>query len=88
MTIPDADAAAVIDQKIGSKSGVKESRADYITSTYFCLLTPDAGYTKDDFVNWFTKLGYGITCFTRGVQNTDVVVSPHVLKLCVEEEKQ
>lgn len=84
ITIPDADAARLIDEKIKSKSGVIESRADHITSTYFCLLNTDSGYKKEDFINWFSKLGYAITCYSKGVQNSDVMISPHILKDCVE----
>jgi len=85
MTIPDSDAAQQIDQKIGSKAGILESRTDYVTSTYFCLLSPDAEYTKEDFINWFARLGYEISCYSKGIQNVDMMISPHVLKSCVEE---
>jgi hypothetical protein len=88
LTIPDAETAKQIDQKMGSKSGFVESRADHITSTYFCLLSPDAGYTEEDFKTWFAKLGFEIACYTKGVQNTDAMISPHVLKNCTEESSE
>ncbi|MBK6953498.1 MAG: hypothetical protein IPO32_15705 [Crocinitomicaceae bacterium] len=87
LAIADAETAKLIDQKIGSKAGIIESRADHITSTYFCLLTADSGYTEEDFKTWFAKLGFEITCYTKGVQNLDVMVSPHVLKNCTEEHE-
>lgn len=78
----NAESALKIDEKIGSKSGVIESRADYVTSTYFCLLSSEAEYSKEDFVTWFAKMGYEIACYSRGIQNIDPMVSPHVLKDC------
>ncbi|MBK9190908.1 MAG: hypothetical protein IPM77_04975 [Crocinitomicaceae bacterium] len=78
----NAESAQKIDEKIGSKSGIIESRSDYVTSTYFCLLSPESEYTKDDFVSWFAKMGYEIACYSRGIQNVDPMVSPHVLKDC------
>lgn len=83
----DSEAALTIDSKIKSKSGIIESRTDHVTSTYFCLLSADADYTKEDFENWFAKLGYSISCYSRGMQNEDMMISPHILKDCVEEEK-
>ena len=88
LSVADLRTAEMIDSKMKSKTGIVESRTDYITSTYFCLLKVDADYSKEDFENWFTKLGFSISCFTRGIQNTDMMVSPHVLKNCVEEVKQ
>jgi len=85
--IADSESALAIDTKMKSKSGVIESRTDYVTSTYFCLLSADVDYTKEDFENWFAKMGYSISCYSRGVQNSDAMISPHVLKSCVEEEK-
>lgn len=85
--IKDSESAAAIDQKMSSKSGILESRTDYITSTYFCLLSADADYTEEDFENWFGKMGYTISCYSRGTQNTDLMISPHVLKNCVEEKE-
>lgn len=87
LTITDAKIAEQIDDKMSSRSGVLESRTDYITSTYFCLLTPDAEYTKDDFVNWFAKFGLKIACYFRGIQGTDVMLSPHELKKCEDVAK-
>jgi hypothetical protein len=85
--ISDSDAALVVDAKMKSKSGIIESRTDHVTSTYFCLLSPDADYTKENFENWFAKLGYSISCYNRGLQNTDMMISPHILKDCVDENK-
>jgi hypothetical protein len=84
-TIPDSEAAVVIDNKMKSKSGVVESRTDYITSTYFCILDAEADYTREDFENWFGKMGYTISCYHKGLHNSDAMISPHVLKNCVEE---
>lgn len=85
--IADNESAQAIDNKMKSKSGIIESRTDYVTSTYFCLLSADADYTKEDFENWFAKMGYTISCYNRGLQNTDMMVSPHILKDCVDEKK-
>lgn len=74
--------AVVIDQKMRSKSGIKISRTDYLTSTYFCVLKPGIEYTKENFENWFDKLGYKITCFNKGIQGEDKSISPHILKNC------
>jgi hypothetical protein len=88
LAIPDSETARAIDEKIGSKSGIIESRADHVTSTYFCLLTADSGYTEDDFKAWFAKLGFEIACYSEGVQNIDVMISPHILKNCTEENEE
>ena len=85
--ISDNESALAIDNKMKSKSGIIESRTDYVTGTYFCLLSADADYTKEDFENWFAKMGYSISCYNRGLQNTDMMVSPHILKDCVDEKK-
>ena len=87
MTIADSESALQMDNKMKSKSGIIESRTDYITSTYFCILNAEADYTKEDFVNWFGKMGYTISCYSRGLQNVDMMISPHVLKNCIDEEK-
>ncbi|MBL7898833.1 MAG: hypothetical protein JNJ99_09885 [Crocinitomicaceae bacterium] len=84
----DSDSARKIDEKIGSKSGVLESRTDFVTSTYFCLLSPDADFTKEDFEEWFLKLGFEIACYNKGIQNIDAVISPHALKSCTDESEQ
>jgi len=83
----DSESALLIDNKIKSKSGIIESRTDHITSTYFCLLNEEVDYSKEDFENWFAKLGYSISCYSRGMQNVDMMISPHILKDCVEEVK-
>lgn len=85
LSIPDSDAAKAIDNKMKSKSGILESRTDYVTSTYFCLMSSEVQYTREDFENWFAKLGYEIACYTKGVQNSDIIVSPHVLANCTDE---
>ena len=85
--IADSEAARAIDEKMKSKSGILESRTDYITSTYFCILSADADYTREDFENWFGKMGYTISCYHKGLHNTDAMISPHVLKNCVEDEQ-
>ena len=85
--ISSADQAMVIDQKMRSKSGIKISRTDYITSTYFCVLNPGINYTKENFENWFSKLGYEISCFNKGIQSQDKSISPYVLKNCMEDEE-
>lgn len=86
--VADIETAEMIDAKMKTKSGIVESRTDHVTSTYFCLLKVDSEYSKEDFENWFAKLGFSISCFTRGIQNADMMVSPHVLKNCIEEEKK
>lgn len=86
LTIPSIEAAKEIDKKIGSKSGMIEAKSDHVTSTFFCLLSAESTYTKEDFKSWFLKMGYEISCFNAGLQNTDVMISPHVLKNCVEEK--
>jgi hypothetical protein len=86
--IADSEAAIAIDNKMKSKSGIIESRTDYVTSTYFCILDAEAGYTREDFENWFGKMGYTITCYHQGLQSSDAMISPHVLKNCVEEGEQ
>lgn len=88
LAISDAETARTIDEKIGSKSGIIESRADHVTSTYFCLLTAESGYTEDDFKGWFAKLGFEIACYSEGVQNIDVIISPHILKNCTEDAEE
>ncbi|MBI3133772.1 MAG: hypothetical protein HYZ14_03765 [Bacteroidetes bacterium] len=85
MAVPDSESAKEVDEKMSSKAGILDSRTDYITSTYFCLLSADADYAREDFENWFAKMGYSISCYSRGMQNVDMMISPHVLKNCVEE---
>jgi len=85
--VTDIESANAIDAKMNTKSGIVESRTDHITSTYFCLLSADADYTRADFETWFGKMGYTISCYSRGTQNVDMMASPHVLKNCVEEKK-
>jgi hypothetical protein len=86
-TISTSDQAMVVDQKMKSKSGIKISRTDYITSTYFCVLNPGVIYSEDNFINWFSKLGYEISCFNAGIQSQDKSISPYVLKNCIEDEE-
>lgn len=85
-TISTSEEALQIDQKMRSKSGIKISRTDYITSTYFCVLKPGVIYTEDNFTTWFSKLGYEIRCFNQGVQSQDKSISPHILKNCNDEK--
>lgn len=85
-TISDNAQAMAVDQKMNNKSGIESSRTDYKTSTYFCTLKSGADYSEDDFTNWFENLGYAISCFHKGVQGVDHVLSPHELKDCVDEE--
>ena len=85
-TITSNEQAEKIDLKMRSKSGIKVSRTDYITSTYFCVLKPGIDYTKENFENWFSKLGYEIACFNKGIQSVDKSISPHILKNCQDEK--
>lgn len=86
ITLSEDSQAETIDHKMNNKSGIESSKTDYITSTYFCTLKPGTDYTEDDFVGWFSKMGYEISCFHKGVQGVDHVYSPHELKVCVDEE--
>jgi len=86
IAVTDVKAAEMIDNKMRTKSGVVESRTDHVTSTYFCLLSPGTDYNKENFISWFSKLGYTIACFSKGIQNVDVMISPHVLKNCVDQQ--
>lgn len=88
LTIPNEDAANEIDEKMKSKKGVIDSNADHVSSTYFCLISPETQYGKEQFISWFAKMGYEIVCFTKGIQNVDAVTSPHILKNCVEEKTE
>ena len=85
-TISSNDQAMLIDQKMRSKSGIIISRTDYITSTYFCVLKPGAGYTQSNFETWFSKMGYEIKCFNQSIQSQDKSISPHILKNCSDEK--
>ena len=85
-TISTNEQAMVIDQKMKTKSGIKISRTDYITSTYFCVLKPGIEYTKENFENWFEKLGYKISCYNTGIQGQDKSISPYILKNCQNEK--
>lgn len=85
-TLHSNDEAMLIDQKMKSKSGIKISRTDYITSTYFCVLKPGVEYTRSNFETWFSKLGYEIKCFNQGIQAQDKSISPHILKNCTDEK--
>jgi hypothetical protein len=78
--------AGLIDNKMRQKSGIKMSRTDYITSTYYAVLNPGIDYTEEQFSNWFNKLGYTIGCFNKGVYQRDAIVSPHELKNCSDEK--
>jgi len=81
-TISSNDQAILIDQKMRQKSGISISRTDYQSGTYFCILKPEIQYTQEDFVKWFNKLGYHITCFNTGIQGKDQAISPFILKNC------
>ncbi len=85
-SISSNDQAMVIDQKMRTKSGIKISRTDYITSTYFCILKDGIIYTQEEFENWFSKLGYEISCYNTGIQSQDKSISPHILKNCNDEK--
>ncbi len=78
--------ASLIDNKMKQKSGIKMSRTDYITSTYYAVLNPGIDYTQEQFENWFKKLGYSIGCFSKGIYQRDAITSPHELKNCKDEK--
>lgn len=84
----DQQMAAEVDKKMSGKDGVLESRTDFVTGTYFCLLNPESTFTKENFVAWFTKMGLEIACYTKGIQGTDATISPHVLKTCTDEKTE
>ena len=85
-TIETFEQADEINTKMLSKSGIEASRADHITSTYFCYLKSGADYSQNDFENWFKKLGYTITCFNKGIETKKEVISPYILKDCQDEK--
>ena len=85
-TISTNEEATAIDDKIGGKSGIFSIQTDHITSTCFCLLNPGDDYSEDDFIGWFKKMGYAISCFHKGVQSVDAVLSTKKKKKCVEED--
>ncbi len=78
--------ASKIDNKMRQKSGIKMSRTDYISSTYYAVLNPGIDYTQEQFENWLNKLGYSIGCFHKGVYQRDAIISPHELKKCENEK--
>ncbi|MGV6861606.1 MAG: hypothetical protein ACWA41_07525 [Putridiphycobacter sp.] len=84
--VSDNDAAQMIDKKMAAKSGIKISRTDYITSTYYGVLNPGVDYSQEQFENWFKKLGYSIGCFKKGIHRQDQTTSPHLLKNCSDEK--
>jgi len=85
-TISTNDQAMLIDQKMKLNSGIYISRTDYATSTYFCVLKPQIQYSQADFENWFSELGYEISCYNTGIHRTDKVLSTHTLKNCQDEK--
>jgi hypothetical protein len=74
-----------IDKKIGAKKGILSTHTDYKTSTYFCTLGAEIDYTFENFQGWFSKMGYEITCFNKGIQGSNALISPHELKVCIED---
>ncbi|HIP35532.1 MAG TPA: hypothetical protein EYG85_01625 [Crocinitomix sp.] len=85
-TVESNEKAQLIDEKMRQKSGVKISRTDYYTSTYYCVLNSGVTYSEEQFKNWFHKLGYEIGCFTMGIHGKDLITSPHTLKSCKNEK--
>jgi hypothetical protein len=85
-SISSNDQAMVIDQNMKLKQGIQITRTDYISSTYFCVLKPQIQYSKEDFIKWFEKLGYEITCYNTGIQGVDKSISPYILKDCKDEK--
>lgn len=81
-TISENSQAMVVDQHMNTVAGVDISRTDYITSTYFCVLSPGISYSETDFTTWFEDLGFSISCYYQGIQNVDNVISPNDLKDC------
>ncbi|UKN03087.1 hypothetical protein K6119_06120 [Paracrocinitomix mangrovi] len=82
LTITQKEEALKIDKKIATKKGIISTHTDHLTSTFFCTMTGDVDYDMDDFTSWFSKLGYEITCFNKGIQGDDRMISPHELKKC------
>lgn len=87
-TVSSATDAQKIDAKISSKKGIVSSRTDHVTSTYFCSINNENIYSEDDFRNWFSKLGFEITCFNIGNYGNSTLISPHELKNCEENNKE
>jgi len=85
-TVKSNSDAQLIDNKMRQKSGIKMSRTDYISSTYYAVLNPGIDYSEEQFTNWFDKLGYTIGCFRKGIFQQDNIVSPHELKDCNDEK--
>jgi hypothetical protein len=74
-----------INTKMLLHSGIEASRADHITSTYFCYLKAGTNYSQKDFENWFKTLNLTITCFNKGIDTKDDPIAPHILKDCKDE---
>lgn len=84
-TVSSNDQAMVIDQKMRLKSGIKLTRTDYMSSTFFCVLEPQIQYSEQDFKNWFEQLGYKISCYNTGIQGKEQIIAPIILKNCHDE---
>lgn len=87
-TISQTDEARAIDKKMSAKKGILTAHTDHVTSTFFCTMTGDAEYVFEDFENWFTKMGYEIACFNKGIKGDGGMMSPHAFKNCEDFNKE
>ncbi len=85
-SIETFEQADEINKKMLLHSGIEASRADHITSTYFCYLKSGSNYDQKDFENWFKKLDLNISCFNKGVDTKNEVIAPYILKDCKNEK--
>jgi hypothetical protein len=85
-TIETLEQVNEINKKMLLHSGIEASRADHITSTYFCYLKSGVDYNQKDFENWFKELNLSISCFNKGIDNKDKVINPYILKDCENEK--
>ena len=60
-TIETLEQVNEINKKMLLHSGIEASRADHITSTYFCYLKSGVDYNQKDFENWFKELNLSIS---------------------------
>jgi len=85
-TIETFEQADDVNKKMLLHPGIEASRADHITSTYFCYLKLEADYSQQDFENWFKNIGLSISCFNKGLDTKDEIIAPYLLKECKDEK--
>lgn len=84
-SIETFEQADEINKKMISLTGIDASRADHITSTYFCYLKSGVNYNQTQFKNWFKEFNVTISCFNKGIDNKDEIIAPYILKDCTDE---